>query len=400
MKNYYLIKFGRGYTTNPSTELKKKSFGEFYIEYTFESSKVSFQVYEDDDFLIIIDGHFYFEESSNFDIVLNRELLLIHIKKHGADFLHSYKFSGLCNIIVYEKVMKRVHISGDWFGFAPLYLKEEKDHILIASKELPLMDDNYDSEVEREYIMFGYLPLSDAFTKRVYQKKQRTYIVSLEGDSYEIKIKDNSPFRYPSPNLRYSDTNEVAYLLYDLFNKYFERAKGESLIIGLSGGYDSRLCASFCSESSPFLFNFGNSQSPECLRAKEVASALHLPLKQFRIQPEIAKEFKYITDVQRQPVSLEFAHVFREFQELENSSANMKVDGFLGDTILGSSYFDRLLSGKYLKNIKSILFGTPDVLLPEKGTNAYYSLPNLLLPLLDPIQDTDLQDKKHGRLSI
>lgn len=176
----------------------------------------------------------------------------------AADRMRSYPlFYGVINNIAY--------ISDD-----PYWIKQK------------VHDNKFDEISQNEFLLTGYVTGCDTLYKNVKQL-QAGEIIKITCDK-ENKIKISSSKYYNFIHRDYFKNlsreqllKEHELSLFKAVNRLIEYAAGRTIVIPLSGGYDSRLVAAALKKmqySNVITFTYGRANNPECLISKKVAEQL------------------------------------------------------------------------------------------------------------------------------
>lgn len=145
-----------------------------------------------------------------------------------------------------------------------------------------VLDNEFDEISQNEFLLTGYVTGGDTLYKNVKQL-QAGEIIRITCDK-ENNIKINSSKYY---NFIHGDyfknlsreqlLKEHELSLFNAVNRLIEYAAGRTIVIPLSGGYDSRLVATVLRKmeySKVITFSYGRINNPECLISRKVAERL------------------------------------------------------------------------------------------------------------------------------
>lgn len=176
----------------------------------------------------------------------------------AADRMRSYPlFYGVINNIAY--------ISDD-----PYWVKEK-----VGDKE-------FDEVSKNEFLLTGYVTGCDTLYKNVKQI-QAGEMISIDFDEKNnIRVNSSKYYNFIHGNYfedlsREQLLQEHELVLFKAVNRLIEYANGRTIVIPLSGGYDSRLVATMLKKmnyNNIITFTYGRVNNPECLISGEVAKRL------------------------------------------------------------------------------------------------------------------------------
>lgn len=345
---------------------------------------------ENDNLKIFLDGNFYLRNSDSINIDTNLELFLCSLNDHGMDKTREMIAGGLFNIFAIDKQQKQFTVLSDFLGAYPVYYSESENGILISGNQFNLSRDKTINNVALiEFLKYGYLPYSDSFFNDVLRKSPWE-MLTIDIANCTINKTEIAGPKYAELHEEYSDVNVLSENFKVLLKKYFLKFHDETLLIGLSGGYDSRLITAFLKNNNIKILNFMDLGSSETDIARNVVELLNLNSR-FNIQPipadlilkygkDIRKHFRIIQ-------SLEMIHVINLEKKTAEFNCRYYVDGFIGDTVIGSSYFFELK--KSIWYIIKYLFGLLSVKSSIKEISYYKSR---FYNLKDCLDDSDLGD--------
>ena len=318
------------------------SFNNINVYFNSTALKPSLFSIENEKFMIFSDGSFYLHDSQSMSIGKNLELYLSRLDNHGIEETWEDIAGGLFNLFIIDKKKKILTIVSDFLGAYPVYYTNNNSTILISGNQFNLSRDKTIHEVSLiEFLKYGYLPFSDSFFNDI-ERKHPWEILTIDFVNYEIAKSNATGLKYVDQDKRLSNINELSEKFKELFVKYFSKFNNEMLLIGLSGGYDSRLITAFLKNNNIQILNFKDFGSTETDIARNVVELLNLNLR-FNIQiipADLIYKFGYdIKKYFRVVQSLEMVHVINLQKKPQEFNCKYYVDGFIGDTVIGASYF-------------------------------------------------------------
>ncbi|MCB1178485.1 MAG: hypothetical protein KDK36_12945, partial [Leptospiraceae bacterium] len=256
-----------------------------------------------------------------------------------------------------------------------------------------------------EFLEYGYLPFSDSLYTEVKRKHPDEILkFSLEEKSIKsipIPLNFHKGYQFDSIEKSLEDLNKA-------FIQFFSRIKDQRTFFGLSGGYDSRIIAAYLQNTNSSCIHYLNSDKTERLSAEKVSILSNIPIKKEKFPKD--SPFLYFSKFSSRFINLssfEYSHVLHLQENSLQKEYDVYIDGYIGDTILGGTYFetkkkDLIYSLKYIsflekfnsripdKNIlinyltdkESLFYQNSD--LPESYKKFIYSHKNSLLEKLLP----------------
>lgn len=170
-------------------------------------------------------------------------------------------------------------------------------------------DVEFNEVSKNEFLLTGYVTGRDTLYENVKQI-QPGEIISIEFDEEnKIKIKYSKYYNFVHGNyfkkLRYDEIlKEHEKVLLNSINRLAQYAGGRTIVIPLSGGYDSRLVATFLRKinyENVITFSYGRINNLECVISKEVAK--RLKYKWIFIPYNSEKSYKWYNSLERKKFS-------------------------------------------------------------------------------------------------
>jgi len=143
-------------------------------------------------------------------------------------------------------------------------------------------DTEFDEISKNELLLTGYVTGADTLYKNVKQIQAGEIICIGFDEENNITINSSKYYNFMHGNY-FKNLSQEQLLqeheinLFKAVNRLIEYANGRTIVIPLSGGYDSRLIATTLkkmSYSNVITFTYGRINNPECLISKEVAKRL------------------------------------------------------------------------------------------------------------------------------
>lgn len=328
----------------------------------FEASNAKFHLY--------LEGYFYLDSVNTFDPQISLDHFLHHLNTKSVSCVQGQIAGGLFNLFIKNKHTGAIEILNDRMGLLPLYILETDDQFIFSNNQFNFIHRSTLSTTACfEFLKYGYLPVSPSLFNQVERMGAGSRLFYIP--------QSTTIHRFPVLSFKSSSSstiNDTQWL--DAFEQYFSKLKESQVMMGLSGGYDSRWIAASIRDLQPQLLNFGTAGCPETKLAKASADLMGLSMdnKQFPVDginqyaAELRSKFRTIS-------SLENVHVLHLSKCVEAKGANVYVDGFLGDVVVGDTYYRE--KPKRLREIFRFLAGklqrsNPPVSLKEYAHNLYH----------------------------
>ncbi|MDO9695443.1 MAG: asparagine synthase-related protein [Candidatus Latescibacteria bacterium] len=125
--------------------------------------------------------------------------------------------------------------------------------------------------------------------------------------------------------------------------------RGDNIVSGLSGGYDSRLVTTLTAQEIPDIqaWTFGGKNSTDLATAREVCRTLNINHLAYPLEPEVIPEYaSNFSATTNGAMTINLAVGLKRCQDLRER-ANLVLNGVAGDAILGGS-----MLGPSYKNMK------------------------------------------------
>jgi len=304
------------------------------------------RVLESEHYTLLLRGHFYSDAAATLEAGENLGLLLQEMMTRGS-FAKALPIitGGLYALFVIDRRTGAIQAVVDRTGSMPIYFRDHAGRTEFSNNQFVFGAAT--SELAMcEFLKYGYLPFSESLFEGV-QRIGPGEIVSWEPDRSAVRNQVfASSFTYLPPDQRIQKPEEAAERLATIFDRYFSRLGSGHGVSGLSGGYDSRLIAAYCAEKDVEFFNFGHPYSREVQMAQRVANRLEQPLLSFSIPDDaIAQHGDRFSSAMSSLDSFEDAHILEMIDRAIEAKAAYAMDGFFGDSVLGSNYFYKLALG-------------------------------------------------------
>lgn len=333
---------------------------------------------------MVVFGHFYCHRAHSLDLSENMGFLFdrLHLSE-DPKLLTAEIAGGLFSLFILDRERQMCYVIGDRYGFKPVFYKKLGNEVHFTHHALNLASSSkISAESLDEFLSYGYLPFSGSLFEGVHLLRDGEVLEIALGDEPTIVSRRTVFHRYLPPEKRIDRIDEAVENLITVLDKFYSRFDEERLCLGLSGGYDSRLIAAYLAKFSPQALNFGNPRSKEVLIAERVARKLGLDLKHFTIPSDAIYQAKDRWASQMSPfLDLSFAHIAFLIKEVKEVKAEYYIDGFLGDTIIGSNYYYKL--GSSLSGLAKNLLFINRYCSPIKDVESYCTVQSLTVEGLE-----------------
>jgi hypothetical protein len=326
---------------------------------------------EDGALTLVCVGHLYARDAKTFSVEESLPLLAGIYRESGLEAMRERIGGGMFALVLIDKTRRRLSAITDLFACMPLFYRAAADGCVLGTNQFDLSDGIAPSPLAcAEYLTYGYLPFHQSLFADVRRMGPGQVLGYALDAPTAPDVSGEALPPYPAPALRIADENEAIDRLDALFSGFFSRLGEESLAAGLSGGYDSRLIASYCRDKKLRLVTFDNPQTREAAYARRVAAELGLATEVFSIPSDAPS--RYVEDFLFGTMttnSLESSHVFGNLRVLGEGRPSYIVDGFLGDTIVGGGYYykQKLRSEPFWR----IVLGRDEYLSPRLSDDVY-----------------------------
>lgn len=210
--------------------------------------------------------------------------------KKAVDFLRTIitvkEFIKICNSLngMFSIVIIKdgnCYLTSDTTRVFPIFYKKNNNSFILSDDInllIPKEKIEFDAVAEREFKGFGCCLGNRTLIKDIYQIQSSEYIIFNE----DIIIKQG--FVFSSATLKYSDKNyyDLKKTIFSKFKNAFQRLlnslNGKTVVLPLSGGFDSRLIASFLKYyqyENVICFTYGKKGNIDMETSQKVANKLN-----------------------------------------------------------------------------------------------------------------------------
>ena len=187
--------------------------------------------------------------------------------------------NGMYTIVIIKS--DHCYVTSDSTRVFPVFYKKNKDSFLLSDDINLLIPEEkikYDLVAEREFKSFGCCLGNKTLVKDVYQIQSSEYIIFSEGRI----IKKGFVFSSATSKYENKEYNYLKKTLFSNFKNSFERLinslDGKTVVLPLSGGFDSRLIASFLkyyNYNNVICYTYGKKGNIDMEISKKVANKLN-----------------------------------------------------------------------------------------------------------------------------
>lgn len=303
------------------------------------------------------DGNYY-EKDSMLELIVNKN---ISSDDELKSFLHS--LNGFFAMIIQKN--GRIYCAVDRLRSIPLFYKQDKDRLIITDAiQIPNKVVSTDTPEYYEFMLTG-VTVGDATLLPDYKQLLPCEIISFYDSNIESKFYFDHAKRNllpPDYNTHYQDINRIT----DDFTKRLIQSVGNrSIIIPLSGGYDSRYILTALkrfSFNNVICYTYGSTDSFETDIANKVASQLGYTIHTIEYTEEkwdaLLNNDKFLDYIRYSFNFASLPHIqdFIALEELQKNNLIPKdgvfVPGFCGDLLGGSKIPSEIKDGKYESEVK------------------------------------------------
>lgn len=176
-----------------------------------------------------------------------------------------------------------IYIDVDHIRGFPLFYLYEQGSLFIGDQayllKSKIFDPSLEKELVEEYLMTGYVTGNNTIYREIKQLKAGEYLV------YNKSSKNIAVKKHFAPDITQKSTitdqdksiDTLGNILNVIFEELLKGLDGRTVVLPLSGGYDSRLIASYLKKldyKNVICFTYGNSGNTEAKISKEVANYL------------------------------------------------------------------------------------------------------------------------------
>jgi len=300
---------------------------------------------EDDHYSLLLRGHLYCNQARSLDPQENLRLLLVELHEKGSlATALSRVAGGMFALFALDHRRGIVEATVDRLGCMPVYYQVRNDQISLSNNQFTFQGLSPLSETAVcEYLKYGHLPFSESLFETVRRIQPGQTLRIWLNPAMRLEVISRLYRGYLPPAERIQDLNEGAKEFAKAFDVYFSRLGSGRGLMGLSGGYDSRLMAAFAAALDISFVNFGNPDSREVRFAKRVAERTGRQIESFRIPDEaVSLHGDRFKEQMLNLDSFENAHVFEAVDRIIRAQPAYYVDGFIGDTVVGSGFYYKL----------------------------------------------------------
>lgn len=181
--------------------------------------------FENQQFAIFLDGHFYCENTSSFDTFENLSYLLRKFQ-NNCSYANTFRsiMGGSYTIQVWDKERNKLITIIDPLGCAPLYYKKASTGIYLSNNPFCLATDRMLLETAQvEFLKYGYLPFSDSLFEGIFRLKPGEYIECELGIEPAMDLHSEVPFSFIPQAGRQRCLKQSTIDIAAALNRYFNR---------------------------------------------------------------------------------------------------------------------------------------------------------------------------------
>ena len=199
--------------------------------------------------------------------------------KNIDDLIGKLKLAnGLFSLII--KKENFLFIAVDKIRMFPIFYFQDENEILISDDANFIKEKkniSIDENNKLEFLQTGYSTKNKTLLKNVFQIQAGEYLL-IE----DKKIKKDFYFTYFTENISFKERHflekELEKIIYAIFERSLKKIKNNQIVVGLSGGYDSRLIVTSLKKlncKNVICFTYGRKNNYEIEISKKVAKKLN-----------------------------------------------------------------------------------------------------------------------------
>ncbi len=274
--------------------------------------------------------------------------------------------------VVFKK--SQVLIAVDRVRVYPLYYSIINSILLISDNaswiRSKIANPEFDNEALSDFYQAGFVPGSNTLYKDIKTVQAGEYIY-FELREKKWNIEKTNYFSYfvakKDKKHDHSDLDKkLDNILYDVFSDIKERHKNKTIVVPLSGGFDSRLIIHWLKRlefKNVFCYTFGTPGNLDCIKAIEIAKKLNYPIEFIHLTAKLwhqaykSKQYQEFKKNYSGYCSLMSSQEFPAFYYLVKNNIipenSVILPGHTGDFISGGHIPNDI--AKYGKNLDSVV---------------------------------------------
>jgi asparagine synthase (glutamine-hydrolysing) len=368
---------------------------------------------------IFVKGYFFDKDNNLFE---KEEMMQFFSDNLSPDYFFKKikEINGLFSIII--KTPDYTYIASDIARSFPLFYITNNNQLQISDridflkKEVP--DYTIDENALEAYLSAGYTLGNKTFIKNIYQVQSCEAIVFKRENIYLRQFY----FSYFAENIHSLSYKQIfskaVFILNSVFFDLIKTLNNRTVVIPLSGGYDSRLIAALLKKynyENVVCFTFGKKNNPEISNSEKTAKRLNFKwifieysedlIKNY-IEPETFKKYiDYSGKYNSMPFMQDYFSVKYLFDNKIIPADSVFIPGHSGDFLGGSQLLKVIPEtikptsvSKFILNRKFIF----KKLTPRQKSNLFieietilscYNSKQLTIPAYSIFEDFDLKEK-------
>lgn len=346
LEGCYLIQIGgQGRFDIPASSFR--TFSDRFALYYSESGGMSnWHELETEHFELLLDGYFYLEDANSLSPTANLKLFSDLLESHGQRRAHEEISGGMFNLYVWNKQSGELEVLNDRLGLVPLYALDYRGNTLLTNNQLNFQEFcELDRTAIFEFLKFGYLPVSESiFTGVKRLEANSSWVFDKKGKQTKTR-----QHKFPAYPMRRKGIPEVDVALRswkEAFIHFFQRIQSKNIMVGFSGGYNTRYIVSQVAHQDPQLINYAVALTAENQLAKSFVKRLKLLMGNDQIPRNPIEEYAERFPVEFKTLtSLEHAHLQHLSHRVKITGPEHYLDGYLGGFALSDRLYEDEISG-------------------------------------------------------
>lgn len=313
----------------------------FYLYSALPEDSKTLTIYRGVNYILICFGHLYTYFNKTISTQESLKYIESELESKDLNLALSCIRGGIYNLFIINTETNKCYIQSDEMGISSLFYKVSTHKIEFSNNQFSLKSPDEAPSIITciEYLKYGYLPYSESMFSTIH-KALPGEVFTIDVETLDLSKTDQVWYTYPQSKERIADLNVASKEIYTSFHEYFSLFPEGKYLMGLSGGYDSRLILAFMKHRKPSLFHFLNADPQERNSAETSARVSGLSLTTAKYPLNGPSLFSNILMERFTNISnLEYSHILYLHNLVLENSPDYYLDGFIGDTLLSGTYY-------------------------------------------------------------